>query len=180
MKVGVYLTFDGKCEEAMTFYKGVFGGDFSWKATWGESPLKDRTPEELKDLMMHCSLPIGKDFNLMGCDRHPVMHEEGHVVGNNVEISLSPETREEADRLFAALSKGGTVDKPLKDMFWGSYFGACKDKYGVKWMFDTANPSKDGKAVSKEAATALRAAAERANDQAEKLERLAKRAKVED
>jgi PhnB protein len=173
MKIGIYLTFDGNCKEAMSFYKGVFGGEFAWQQSWGESPMKDETPEESKHLMMHCSLPLSKIFTLMACDRHPAMHKNKHVVGNNAEISLSPETKDEADRLFAALSEGGTVDKPLKGMFWGSYFGTCKDKYGIQWMFDTAVTSKDGKAELKLAAAALREAAEQANGQAEKLEKLA-------
>lgn len=148
MKVGIYLTFDGNCKEAMSFYKGVFGGEFEWQQTWGESPMKDDSPEEFKDLIVHCSLPLNKTINLMGCDRHPVLHtNQQHVVGNNTEICLSPDTKTEANRLFAALSsEGGTVSIPLQDMPWGSYAGNCADKYGIQWMFDiAAHPCGDDK-----------------------------------
>ncbi len=63
-------------------------------------------------------------------------------VGNNVHINLEPDNKEEADRLFAALSKDGTVTMPLQDMFWGAYYGSCTDKYGVQWMVNVANSPK--------------------------------------
>jgi PhnB protein len=138
MRADVYLTFDGNCKEAMTFYKSVFGGEFQTELTYAESEMKDSTPEHLQSGILQCSLPFSKTFVLMGCDRHPVLHDwKGEIVlGNNFEVSVSPETVEETDQIFAALSAGGTVVRPLENKFWGSYHGICKDKYGIQWMFD--------------------------------------------
>jgi PhnB protein len=137
MKVGIYLTFDGNCKEAMTFYRGVFGGDFGMQTTYGGGPEDMKSASEgMEDLILHMDLPIGENMTLMACDFHPGMRKEGYSVGNNVEIVLMPKTKEEVDRIFAALSADGTVHSPLQDTFWGSYFGACKDKFGTKWMFD--------------------------------------------
>ena len=60
-------------------------------------------------------------------------------IGNNVYINLEPDTRAETDRLFSALSAGGKIETALQDMFWGAYFGSCRDKFGVQWMFNCAN-----------------------------------------
>jgi len=88
---------------------------------------------------MHVALPIGKGNMLMGTDMLESMGQKV-VEGNNITLSLSPDSKEEADRLFAALSDGGTVEMPLEDAFWGGYFGSCKDKFGMSWMINYAYP----------------------------------------
>ena len=125
----------------MNFYKGIFGGEFLWQQTYGECPMKDQTPEDCLHLLMHCALPINKTYTLMANDVHPVLHKNKLVVGNNFEIVLNPDTRTEADRLFAALSEGGSVRMAMQDMFWGSYSGNCTDQFGVQWLIDTPNSS---------------------------------------
>ena len=140
MDINVYLTFPGTCKDAMNFYKTIFGGDFRMQQTWGESGcLKDDADkyEEFKDLILHCSLPITKTFTLMASDHHPVMQDKKLVVGNNSEIVLLPPSKDEADRLFAALSDGGSVHMPMQDMFWGDYSGNCTDKFGIAWLINT-------------------------------------------
>lgn len=131
-KLNPYLNFDGRTEEAFNFYKSVFGGEF----LGGIYKMKDmqgmEVPEEAKDLVMHVSLPIGNDI-LMGSDTMP---GQPFVQGNNNYISIFPESREEADRLFGALSQGGEVEIPMADQFWGDYFGSLKDKFGVYWMIN--------------------------------------------
>lgn len=129
-KLNPYLNFDGKTEEAFNFYKSVFGGEF----LGGVYKMKDmqgmEVPEEAKERVMHVSLPVGNDI-LMGSDTMP---GQPFVQGNNNYISIFPESREEADRLFASLSQGGEVEMPMADQFWGDYFGSFKDKFGVHWM----------------------------------------------
>ena len=129
-KLNPYLNFDGTCEEAFNFYKSVFGGEF----LGGVYKMKDmqgmEVPEEAKERVMHVSLPVGGDI-LMGSDTMP---GQPFTVGNNNYISIFPESREEADQLFAALSEGGDVEMPMEDQFWGDYFGSLKDKFGVYWM----------------------------------------------
>jgi len=94
--------------------------------------------EEDKNLVMHVMLPILGGHMLMGTDAPESM---GFNVsfGNNVYLNLEPDTRGETDRLFKALSEGGKVEMELQEMFWGDYFGSCKDKYGVQWMFNCSS-----------------------------------------
>jgi PhnB protein len=91
--------------------------------------------EEDKNKVMHVALPILGGHMLMGTD---ILESMGVSVrsGNNVYINLEPDTRAETDRLFSRLSEGGKVDTPLQEMFWGDYFGACADKFGINWMFN--------------------------------------------
>lgn len=138
-KVNVYLNFPGNTEEAFLFYKSVFGGEFDGgimrmgdvPAQPGDKPLSGAD----KNLVMHVSLPIMGGFCLMGTDAVESMGQPAVKFGNNVYINLQPDSREETDRLFVALSAGGKVDMPMQDMFWGDYFGSLTDKFGVQWMF---------------------------------------------
>ncbi len=135
--VSTYLNFNGQTEEAFTFYKSVFGTEFVGNGIMrmGDVPASEGMPgpsDAEKNLVMHVSLPILGGHVLMGSD---VPEKYGTVnKGTNVYISLHPDTREEADRLFAALSDGGDVEQAMADMFWGDYWGATKDRYGVQWM----------------------------------------------
>lgn len=132
-KLNSYLNFDGKAEEAFNFYKSVFGGEFLGEIyKMGGAPGTENLSEEDKNKVMHVALPIGKDL-LMGSD---IIEGFGQslTAGNNNYVSIFPETREEADRLFKSLSEGGTIEMPLEDQFWGDYFGSFQDKFGIYWM----------------------------------------------
>lgn len=135
-KMNPYLNFDGTTEEAFNFYKLVFRSEFQGDINRiGDAPGCENLPEDEKKRVLHVSLPIPGGDTLMGSDTVPSM---GHklVVGNNNYISLHPESREEADRLFNELSPGGKVEMPMADMFWGDYFGSFQDKFGVQWMIN--------------------------------------------
>lgn len=133
IKLNPYLNFDGNCEEAFNYYKKVFGGEFSYFSRMSDVE-NEEFPEEDKNLIMHVSLPIGNDI-LMGSDVatdiKPMFKQ-----GNNNYISLTPTSREEADRLFSELSAGGEVEMPMEEMFWGDYFGSFRDKFGIYWMIN--------------------------------------------
>ncbi len=133
MQLNTYLTFAGNCREAFEFYRSVFGGEFETMQTFGDGPPDMGVPEELKAQVMHVSLSIG-DSTLMGSDTGP--GSPGVVMGSNFQISVTPDSRDEADRLFAALSDGGTVGQAMEEMFWGDYFGTCDDQYGIRWMIN--------------------------------------------
>lgn len=135
MKVQPYLNFDGKAEEAFSFYKSVFGGEFTANMKMKEMPDGDKIPAEEQNRIMHIALPIGKDTLLMASD---IMPSAGHTLqqGNQTYIMLNPETKDEADRLFNGLSAGGDIEMKMEDMFWGDYFGSFADKYGIKWMIN--------------------------------------------
>lgn len=138
-KVSTYLNFPRNTEEAFNFYKSVFGGEFSRGiARFGDIPAQEGMPplaEEDKNLIMHIELPILDGHALMGTDAPESMGFNVNA-GNNVYINLQPDTREETQRLFNALSAGGKVEMELQDMFWGAYFGSCRDKFGIQWMFN--------------------------------------------
>ena len=139
-RVATYLNFPRNTEEAFNFYKSIFGGEFSRGgiARFRDIPPADGMPamaEEDKNLVMHVELPILGGHLLMGTDAPESM---GFVVnyGNNVHINLEPDSKEETKKLFNLLSAGGKITMELADMFWGSYFGSCTDKFGVQWMFN--------------------------------------------
>lgn len=135
-----YLNFDGKTEDAFNFYKSVFGGDFMGTGVmrFKDMPGGDQLSTEDQNKVMHVTLPIGKSGYLMGSD-----YIEGFgpklVTGNNSQIMISPESKEDADRLFNELSAGGNVVMPMGDQFWGAYYGAFEDKFGVNWMIHYQN-----------------------------------------
>jgi len=137
MKLNPYLNFDGNAEEAFRFYNTVFGGEL-FIQKMGEAPGTENLTEEEKNLAMHVAIPVGDGQFLMASD---CVKSQGHVLrnGNNNYISVSPDSREEAERIFYGLSEGGTVEMPLADMFWGDYFGSFKDKFGTYWMINYAN-----------------------------------------
>ncbi|WP_254639840.1 VOC family protein [Chitinophaga sp. GbtcB8] len=137
MTFNPYLNFDGNAEEAFIFYQSVFGGElFLQRMT--DAPGTENLPENEKKRVMHVALPVGKGQLLMASDCLP---SAGHVlnVGNNNYISITPDSREDTERLFNGLSAGGKVEMPLADMFWGDYFGSFKDKFGVCWMVNFSN-----------------------------------------
>jgi len=137
IKLNPYLNFLGKTEEAFNFYKSVFGGEFVIFQRFKDIPnLPDKEKLSESDLnkIMHVSLKIGND-TLMATDTMDSMGPK-LTVGNNVSLSLSPESKEEADKLFKALQIGGKVEMPLMKMFWGDYFGMIEDAFGVKWMIN--------------------------------------------
>lgn len=130
-----YLIFDGNCEAAFEFYKSVFGGSFSYFSRFGDMLADAGTPfpEEMKNRVMHISLPISKEIVLMGSDSGGATSPTA-VMGNNIHLSLTVEIHETADSYFKQLSEAGTVTMPMEQKFWGDYFGMCTDRFGIHWM----------------------------------------------
>ena len=141
MALNTYLNFEDNCREAFEFYRSIFGGEFAFISTFREGPeeMKEmQIPEEHLDRIMHVSLPIGSSV-LMGSDSTSAFSPT-LVVGNNFSISFEAESKEHADEVFAKLSDGGEVKWPMADAFWGAYFGAIKDKFGINWQVIAENP----------------------------------------
>jgi len=138
--VSTYLNFPRETEAAFTFYKSVFGTEFTdGIMRFGDIPPQDDMPApsaEDKNLVMHVALPILGGHLLMGTDA-PESMGMTLTQGNNVYVSLHPDSRAEADKLFAALSAGGTVEMEMADQFWGDYFGSLVDKFGIHWMINS-------------------------------------------
>ena len=131
MTLNPYLSFNTECREAFEFYRAVFGGEFITLQTFRDAPKELEVNEEDLDRIMHVSLPIGSSV-LMGSD---VCTSFGppRVAGNNFSLCYGAETRTHADQVFAKLSDGGKVIMPMEDVFWGSYYGKCIDKFGISW-----------------------------------------------
>lgn len=138
-RVTTYLNFNGNTEEAFIFYKSIFGGEFVGDIhRFGDSPTPAGAPpmsDADKNLIMHVGLTILGGHELMGTDAPESMGFK-LTFGTNVHINLEPDSLEDTDRLFEALSQNGIVGMPLSEMFWGAYFGYCTDKFGVQWMFN--------------------------------------------
>lgn len=136
--VSTYVFLPGTTEEAFEFYRSAFGTEFAGDGVmrFGDAPGNDGMSEEQARMVMHVGLPILGGHMLMGTDSPDVK------VGDHISIMLNPDTREEADALFAALSDGGSDTQPMADMFWGDYWGSFTDRYGVAWQIDvTGDPA---------------------------------------
>jgi PhnB protein len=135
--INPYLHFNGNAEEAFTFYKSVFGGGFAKIMRFKDMPANPEhsIPETEANKIMHIALPIGKSNVLMASDTPEFMgkHNENET---RTKISISAESKEEADKLFNGLSVGGQVEMPIMDSPWDSYFGMFRDKFGIEWMVD--------------------------------------------
>lgn len=133
--INPYINFNGNCEEAFTFYKSVFGGEFSRVARFKDLsnpgfPVSENEAEKI----MHIALPIGPN-TLMGNDVPEHMGKTNEHE-NRSKISVNVGSREEADKIYNGLSEGGSVEMPIGDSPWGSYFAMFRDRYGIEWMVD--------------------------------------------
>lgn len=138
--ISPYLLFNGQAQEAFDFYKSVFGGEFGMVQKFKEVPEEDRERGGIKgeegEKLIHISLPVGR-FVLMGSDAPESRRVD---MGNNFSISLETDSKEEAGKVFQALSEDGEVTMPLSDTFWGAYYGMLRDKFGIGWMVGYTYP----------------------------------------
>lgn len=128
----IYLTFNGNCEEVFTFYKSVFGSEYSTFSRFSDVPSEHTLSDEDAKKIMHVSLPIGEGTALMASDTTEGMGKVSE--GTNFAISISTDSEAEATKLFMGISAGGKVTMPLAKTFWNAYFGMCTDRFGVQWM----------------------------------------------
>ena len=140
--INPHINFNGNAEKAFNFYKSVFGGEFAMIIRFKdfsspEHPISEREANKI----MHIALPIGK--NVLMANDVPESMGKVNETENRSKISISAESREEADKLFNGLSTGGQVEMPIMDSPWGSYFGMFRDKYGIEWMVDF-DPRRNG------------------------------------
>jgi PhnB protein len=142
-RVSTYLNFEGNTAEAFDFYKDVFGGEYLVPTvTFGEIPADPSMPSlsaEEQSMVMHAELSILDGHVLMATDMLRSMGHERRI-GNNVTINLEPDTRTETQRLYGLLSEGASDASGLQDMPFG-YWGTCLDRFGVRWMFNCAEPA---------------------------------------
>lgn len=133
--ISPYIHFNGNALEAFTFYKSVFGGEFSALSRYKDTDFLDEATKAAEgEKIMHIELPIGTAV-LMGSDTPSAMgtHNERE---NRTKLSVQASSREEADRIYRALSAGGEIEMPIGESPWGSYFAMFRDKYGFEWMIN--------------------------------------------
>jgi len=133
-QVNPHINFNGNAEEAFTFYKSVFGGEFTKIIRFKDLPSNPDFPIPASEAhkLMHIALPIGQGF-LFAND---ILEMMGRVDENEnrSKIAITAESKEEAHKLFDGLSKGGQVEMPMDENPDGTYFAMFRDKFGIEWM----------------------------------------------
>ena len=139
--INPWINFNGNAEEAFTFYKSVFGGEFTKVIRFKDiASAEFPVAEKEENKIMHIALPIGTTTMLIANDVPEVLGRVNENE-NRSKILVSTESKEEADRLFTGLSSGGEVEGSMGDSPWGSYAGMFRDKYGIEWIIEFS-PSK--------------------------------------
>jgi len=130
-----HINFNGNAEEAFTFYQSVFGGEFSKTIRFNDlSGPEFQVSEHEAQKIMYIALPIGPKL-LMGNDVPEILGTTNENEQRS-KISISAESKEEANKLFNGLSAGGQLEMPLAESPWGTYFGMFRDRYGIEWMIN--------------------------------------------
>lgn len=133
--INPWINFNGNALEAFTFYKSVFGGEFTKIIRFKDLASAEFTiPEKEENKIMYIALPIGSNV-LIGNDVPEFMGQVNENE-NRSKISINTESKEEADRLFNGLSLGGTVEGPMGDSPWSTYAGMFRDRYGIEWIIE--------------------------------------------
>jgi len=136
IRINPHIHFNGNAEEAFLFYKTIFGGAFTRVVRYKDlADFGVQFAEKEFNKIMHLALPIGSSSVLTGSDVPDILGQVNENE-NRSKITITPESKEEADALFHGLSEGGTIEMPMSDSPWGSYFGMFRDKYGIEWMID--------------------------------------------
>jgi PhnB protein len=134
-QINPHINFNGNAEEAFTFYKSIFGGEFIKVMRFKDLSGPDfPVSEKEANKIMHIALPIGK--NILMANDVPENMGRTNENENRSKISILAESKEEADKLYNGLSQGGQIEVPIEDSPWGSYFGMFRDKYGIEWIVD--------------------------------------------
>ncbi len=133
--INPHINFNGNAEEAFTFYKSVFGGEFAKIIRFKDISIPEfPIPEKEAHKIMHIALPIGK--NVLIANDVPESMGRTNENENRSKISIGAESRDEADKLYNGLSAGGEIEAPIGDSPWGSYGGCFRDKYGIEWIVE--------------------------------------------
>ena len=131
MQLNPYLMFGGQCEAAFKFYAQVLGGKIVAMMTHEETPIADQVAPEMRKSIIHARLTVG-DKVIMGSDSPPDRYD----AAKGFSVTVGVEEPAEAERIFAALSKDGTIRMPMEETFWAHRFGMLVDQYGIPWMIN--------------------------------------------
>jgi PhnB protein len=142
MQLNPHLTFNGDCEAAFKFYQACLGGSIQTMMTWGDSPMADQVPAEMRDKIIHATLIVG-DSALMGGDSPSDRYEK--PTGFSITLQMSDPS--DAERVFRALAEEGTVTMPIQQTFWTVRFGMLIDRFGIPWMVNCQQPANEPQSV---------------------------------
>ncbi len=134
-QINPYLTFDGNCRDAMSFYAECLDGELNLQAV-SESPVAAQLPAETQEQILHSAISRNGEILMMASD---TIGPYNFIEGTNISISLNCSNEEEINSIFRKLSAGGKINDPLKKQFWGALFGVLVDKYGIRWMLNYEN-----------------------------------------
>ena len=134
MNCGIYLSFDGNCEEAMLYYKSIFNGEFQAIMRYSDGPPEYSKPE-IENKIMHVTMTFGSNCEIKASDSFHIPLNKG----NNFHVSIVADNVENASSYFKGLSENGQITMPFNDAFWGGKFGSVIDKFGVQWMISSPN-----------------------------------------
>jgi len=135
MQLNPYLSFDGRCEAAFKFYEKALGGNIVAMMTYADTPMKDQVPAEQQGKIVHARMTIGDEV-LMGGDAPPAQY----APPKGITVTLGIDDPAEAERVFKALSEGGTVTMAIAETFWARRFGMLVDQFGIPWMVNCERP----------------------------------------
>ena len=130
MKIQAYLAFKGNCQEALNFYKNIFGGEIIKKETYESKEID--IPEHYREKLQHAELK-GKGFHFMAYDASP---DTPLTHGSNMYMSIDLDSKEKTKDIFDKLSAGGRVHTPLQETTWDAYYGRCSDQFDIQWMIN--------------------------------------------
>jgi PhnB protein len=136
MQINAYLNFDGQCEEAFQFYEKVLGGKIEALFRYTGTPMEEHVPPEFRNRIMHISLSVDGSA-VMGGDSPP---NQPAAAAKRFCMSIGLKDTEEAKRIFAALTEGGSVQMPIGPTFWAAMFGMGVDRFGIPWMVNCEAP----------------------------------------
>ena len=132
-QINAYVCFNGRCQEAMTYYKDILGGGDLELQVIGESPMASYFSPEMQYGILHSSLTKDGNLLLMGSD---MVGPGGFIPGNSVALSISCTSEDQIKHYYASFADSGKILDELKVQFWGDMFAVVEDKFGVRWMFN--------------------------------------------
>ena len=136
MKIHAYLSFNGTCGEAFKIYENLLKGNITFLGTYAGSPMSGQVPPEWQNKVMHATLTVG-DQVISGADQFGDHYRKPQGVSMTVDL----EDTAEADRIFAGLSDGATIQMPIQETFWAKRFGMLTDRFGIPWMVNCGTPT---------------------------------------
>jgi len=136
MRLNPYLSFDGQCQAALTFYERCLGGKVVYMMTYAQSPTASEVPPEWGNKIYHATFAVG-DQTIGAADAPPASYQ----TPQGFSLMLHLDRAAEADRIYAMLAENGVVQMPIQQTFWAARFGVLTDQFGTPWIIQCDKPN---------------------------------------